>query len=42
MYMIGLVVLFVAVGTVYAYVDYAFSFTAYAEFFATRLLPFVH
>jgi hypothetical protein len=42
MYMIGLTMLLVTSGAVYAYIDYAFAFTAYAEFFVSRILPFVH
>jgi beta-glucuronidase len=42
MYMIGLTVLLVAVGALYAYVDYTSAFTAYTEFFIANILPFVH
>ncbi|NUN68252.1 MAG: beta galactosidase jelly roll domain-containing protein [Bacteroidetes bacterium] len=42
MYMIGLTVMLIAAGAVYAYADYAFAFTAYTEFYLTRLLPYVH
>ena len=42
MYMIGSVFVLVVSGSVYAYFDYAYSLTAYAEFFASRILPFVN
>lgn len=42
MYMIGMTALLIAAGGLYAYTDYATAFTAYAEFFAARVLPFVH
>lgn len=42
MYMIGSVFVLVVSGGVYAYFDYAYSLTAYAEFFASRILPFVN
>lgn len=41
MYMIGLMAVLIVGGAAYAYVDYAYSFTIYAEFFATRILPIV-
>lgn len=42
MYMIGSVFVLVVAGGVYAYFDYAYSLTAYAELFASRILPFVN
>ncbi|MFZ4619510.1 MAG: glycoside hydrolase family 2 TIM barrel-domain containing protein [Bacteroidota bacterium] len=42
MYMIGSVFVLVVTGGIYTYCDYAFSLTAYAEFFASRILPFVN
>ncbi|MFA5831986.1 MAG: glycoside hydrolase family 2 TIM barrel-domain containing protein [Bacteroidota bacterium] len=42
MYMIGCIFLLLCVGGVYAYCDYAFSLTSYAEFFVTRVFPFVN
>ena len=42
MYMIGLTVILVFIGALYAYIDYAFAFTAYADFFSVSILPFVH
>ncbi len=42
MYMIGIVFMLVLIGGLYAYWDYAFAFTSYAEFFVSTVLPSVH
>ena len=42
MYMAGSVLFLAVAGGLYAWIDYAFAFTAYAEFFGTRILPFVN
>ncbi len=42
MYMAGIVFLFVLFGGLYAYFDYANALTSYAEFFVSRIFPFVH
>jgi hypothetical protein len=42
MYMIGGVFLLVVAGGLYAYYDYALSFTTFAEFFVTRIFPFAN
>jgi beta-galactosidase len=42
MYMIGLSLLLISVGALYTYIDYSFAFTAYTEFYVSRILPFVH
>lgn len=42
MYMIGLTVLLITAGALYAYADYAFAFSAYTEFYLSGLLPYVH
>ncbi|MBI2428076.1 MAG: beta galactosidase jelly roll domain-containing protein [Ignavibacteriales bacterium] len=39
MYMIGIVFMVVLFGGLYAYWDYAFSLTSYAEFFVSTVLP---
>ena len=42
MYLIGLVIAVVALSALYVYWDYAFSLTAYAEYFLTTILPSAH
>jgi len=42
MYFIGWVFVLVVLGGLYAYFDYAFSLTAYAEFFVSTILPFAY
>ncbi len=42
MYMIGVTVLLVICGSVYAYLDYMYSFSLYVEYFTTHILPFVN
>ncbi|MDP1676678.1 MAG: glycoside hydrolase family 2 TIM barrel-domain containing protein [Bacteroidota bacterium] len=42
MYMIGVTVVLVISGGFYAYLDYMYSLSLYAEYFATHILPFVN
>ncbi len=42
MYMIGVTVLLVICGSIYAYLDYMYSLSLYVEYFATHILPFIN
>jgi hypothetical protein len=42
MYVIGVAVLLVLCGSLYAYLDYMYSLSLYIEYFATHILPFVN
>ncbi len=42
MYMIGAIFLLVVGGGLYTYYDYAYSFTAFTEFFVTHVFPFAN
>ncbi len=41
MYLIGFGIWLISVGALYTFFDYAYALTAYAEFFASRILPFI-
>jgi len=42
MYMIGVTMLLIIIGGVYAYFDYMYSLSLYLEYFTTHILPFVN